>query len=514
MKGRLYLYIGEESLVDSKVLISTGFDESDFNLEIYTDTNEKLSSVLKDTSFIPNLISDLELSMMVVDDSTDYERLKIFIEDKVGLELLDDCFEVYVSGDWNEIADYLGNNPELSSKKIVLADYLELNQEELQKLKDIFKNQPNLRIRTAGNNSTISIQEFEKTFVAINEIVEKIKKYNYSPFEALMYAYDLVRDRFYVQEDINEDYGVSRDLTSALLGNKIVCLGFANIYNAVVKQLGISSMVFYLLDKNEKNSGHARNLIYIKDDKYNIDGFYFFDPTFDCKHKDNNNFLLSYRFFAKTKNQIDDLSSYDFLYKTYKYWDDDEILELYDSILEGHIDPKTFFSLSGKTGINTMLKMAGLKKLELSPKVSLGDAACLSLKREDCITKEQIISVFEKIYELGNEPINSDAFIKALYTVRRNQYYENPGKYLFDINVLINILINSKIELDSPEDRLLSFLGIRPGMSTSKARNKVEDFILNNSLEGDIDRVKIARLLRTLYQQKVNEESKTKGKML
>ena len=38
---------------------------------------------------------------------------------------------------------------------------------------------------------------------------EKINRYNYSPLEQLILAYDLIRDRFYVREGEDEDYNVS-----------------------------------------------------------------------------------------------------------------------------------------------------------------------------------------------------------------------------------------------------------------------------------------------------------------
>ena len=39
----------------------------------------------------------------------------------------------------------------------------------------------------------------------------------------------------YKKEDKNESASISRDLSSALLSGKIVCLGYANIFNIIAK---------------------------------------------------------------------------------------------------------------------------------------------------------------------------------------------------------------------------------------------------------------------------------------
>ena len=47
-----------------------------------------------------------------------------------------------------------------------------------------------------------------------------------------MYAYDMVRDKIYAEVDENDDKMISRNLSTALLGDKIVCLGYANVFKA------------------------------------------------------------------------------------------------------------------------------------------------------------------------------------------------------------------------------------------------------------------------------------------
>jgi hypothetical protein len=82
-------------------------------------------------------------------------------------------------------------------------------------------------------------------------------------------------------------------------------------------------MVFLLERKDKEDVGHARNMLHLVDDKYEIDGIYFFDPTFDCKKDEGNNFLFSYRFFAKDYIEMDELSGGIYVPREFKLFDED-----------------------------------------------------------------------------------------------------------------------------------------------------------------------------------------------
>ena len=56
-----------------------------------------------------------------------------------------------------------------------------------------------------------------------------------------MYVYDLIRERVYTAENPEEEYFVSRDITSVLLGDKIVCVGFSNLFAAIIENLEFNS---------------------------------------------------------------------------------------------------------------------------------------------------------------------------------------------------------------------------------------------------------------------------------
>ena len=117
-------------------------------------------------------------------------------------------------------------NPVLVTKKIIFEDIFDLSPKLLNEVVEAFGNKTdNIYFQISGNDKIISFKEYKNTIEVINGIVEKIERCNFSPLEKIMYVYDLVRDKVYVEASENEDKMISRNLSSALLGNKIVCVG-------------------------------------------------------------------------------------------------------------------------------------------------------------------------------------------------------------------------------------------------------------------------------------------------
>lgn len=175
----------------------------------------------------------------------------------------------------------------LSAQSISLIDYKRLLEEYgIEKIKDL-----NVYIDYQKNNSPISINSVYNVSCSINSVVEEINKYDLSPLEKVTYVYDIVKYRLY--EDDLEDINNSRDLDKVLNGNKIVCSGYSNLFTAVLISLGIKSIP--VIDLNIR---HQRSFAYIKDSKYNIDGVYAFDPTWDKRiNEDDTEYLDRYDYF-------------------------------------------------------------------------------------------------------------------------------------------------------------------------------------------------------------------------
>lgn len=201
--------------------------------------------------------------------------------------------EVFIFCNENNFTDALNISKRFNAKVIISAQKISLIS--YKKLIEDFGveniNELNVYIDYQKNNSPILISMVYKISCIINAVVEEINSYDLSPLEKIMFVYDRVKYRLY--EDDLDDINSSRDLDKVLNGDKIVCAGYSNLFTAVLTSLGINSIP--VIDLNIK---HQRSLAYIKDAKYNIDGVYAFDPTWDKrKSKEDINYIDRYDYF-------------------------------------------------------------------------------------------------------------------------------------------------------------------------------------------------------------------------
>lgn len=201
--------------------------------------------------------------------------------------------EVFIFCNENNFTDALNISKRFNAKVIISAQKISLIS--YKKLIEDFGveniNEFNVYIDYQKNNSPVLISTVYKISCIINAVVEEINSYDLSPLEKIMFVYDQVKYRLY--EDDLDDINSSRDLDKVLNGDKIVCAGYSNLFTAVLTSLGINSIP--VIDLNIK---HQRSLAYIKDAKYNIDGVYAFDPTWDKrKSKDDINYIDRYDYF-------------------------------------------------------------------------------------------------------------------------------------------------------------------------------------------------------------------------
>ena len=105
-----------------------------------------------------------------------------------------------------------------------------------------------------------------------------------SPFEKYLYAYQIVTEFKYSEDQIFE----ARDISRILSGKFIVCAGYASILSELCRRVGIvckRQFVHAEESENEENQQSVANheccVLKLEDPKYNIDGFFLADPTLD-----------------------------------------------------------------------------------------------------------------------------------------------------------------------------------------------------------------------------------------
>ena len=145
--------------------------------------------------------------------------------------------------------------------------------------------------------SVEAIKNSEKTFDLYTKTTED--KYDkdgdlktLSPLEKFIAAYILTTKfaPYTEEEDKYNNYHVSRSVYEFIdmgTNRKIVCVGYVHLLREFLYRMGITdTMDWEVSAKNEKNfndfvANHARMLIHLVDEKYNIDGVYICDPTWD-----------------------------------------------------------------------------------------------------------------------------------------------------------------------------------------------------------------------------------------
>ncbi len=171
-------------------------------------------------------------------------------------------------------------------------------------------------------NYRMNAVDFISMRETLNYYKDLILQENFSPLERAAYGYDIIKS-FVYKETESKNKLESREISEIIKTGNIVCVGYANFYAQLMKEVGIDGFSFgTTVPVNGENFGHQRCILNIDDNKYNVHGSFAFDPTWDCAiglarvaDKDGNERLIStYRTELKEDEKIvktyDDISRY------------------------------------------------------------------------------------------------------------------------------------------------------------------------------------------------------------
>ena len=282
----------------------------------------------------------------------------------------------------------------------------------------------------------------------INNIIKKVNRLDLSPMEQLMYVYDIIRDVNNLQDDIT-------------LNNNISII-LPELFNKVAKKLGFNSKINIIYEADEKY-GHLRNMIEVVDNKYHIDGIYFFDTIYDIKDKDN------YHAFARTFGEflrIDGLNNVEMK----------NVENIFKKIYNSEEENITLIEIYT---LNNLYKELYKDNNEIS-------------QNDDLI--ENIKDFIYKFYK----PIAVQQFIKVLTNVRIQEYYENDKEFSLSTDKISEITYNSlKTSNDSIQAVFHNVLG---GL-----KSNITDTIEKEKLDKQINRVVAAKTLKKVLDNKISQ---------
>lgn len=207
---------------------------------------------------------------------------------------------------------------------------IEFKNRELLRISNMLNMIPNNINLTLVDNkfNNYDLETYKKEEEKIEKLISPIRDSNLSPFEKYLAVYDIVK-KFKPYKENVENPEQARDLCYILNEENeyIVCVGFANLLEELLYRVGInnkriSASVDVSYDKgysmeevNLDNVGHARNIILLNDDKYNIHGIYLSDSTWD-NDLENDYYLNALMTFDRKKEayRLERLTDEDLLF--------------------------------------------------------------------------------------------------------------------------------------------------------------------------------------------------------
>lgn len=405
--------------------------ENNFFININLNEQENIEPILKSKRLVNNALLEIK-------NDTLESKIYDYISNK---EIK--CNEVIVNSDsFERIKEIIEENNDFFKDKIIdIGIEVSFDKTGYKKIIDNFGYKDNYRFLVNGNEGYITLNEFKKSLEILDEINEKFNKYKLSNLEKIMYAYDIVRDKKYKFNEKN--LTLSSDLSKVITGDTAICVGFSKFFKKILEDVNIPVKIIDIDSKNVEKFGHERTIIYVKDEKYNINGLFFFDPTWDSQ-TDKWDYINNYYFFMQNYKQIRQLDLF-FNYETkFKI---DEIMEYISK------SDKKFYYL---------------------------------LKRKNQKEKTQIIN---KLFEQNIDP---KSFFKLICNVRKIEYYEQD-KYEFSLKQLLDTCNNFFTKKDIIERNVnIDVL----------EKTDIENSIEKENIDKEINQIKFTKSLKKYLSDK------------
>ena len=477
---------------------------NDFAISVFVNKKTTLEKQLKKKKDFYLCLDDYEFGRKIDKKYNEKDKNLIDFLDKIYPNILDKIEYVVLALTNQDELDFIKRNPILLTKRIVLAEKLYITDYDkllslMDKYKDVFDK---IYVTLNGNEKYISLIDCYKTISTIKKQADDIKKLNLSPMETIMYVYDQVRNKVYKREGENEAYTKSRDLSEVLFGDKIVCAGYANMFYTYLDYLGIKSQIVYL-DPKDKDSkiGHVRNIIYINDKKYNIDGVYYFDLTEDRKRNENENlYLYSYNYFAKTRGYMDQFTAFKFNDRNCPNYSLKMLGRIKKIIQNGEYNELFLYVKSLNYMAQILNKNAIISPLTLNKTLPL-------YGRFD---KEKLIEDTNEVLDKFNKPISAEVMIRLLTNVRKIEYYQNPKWYPYSLKDIYKTYENSSWEFKdrhlSPYEKTISIVSKEIISKEINDYDNFKNYCYENEFFKDVEQVKLAKVLRLTYDKRTKED--------
>lgn len=304
---------------------------------------------------------------------------------------------------------------------------IDVPQRELLKIMNQTMNNKNMvSIKYQNYSGDISYNQYNDMYKEIYKIIDEVKTLDLSPFEQVMYVYDIVKSNIYKENQ--EAMDRPRDLYGVINSNYIVCVGYSNMMEFILKELGhnINSLKFYY---DNKKIGHMRNSIYLTDDKYSIDNILFLDATWDSrKGKLDNEYLDNYRSFLLP---YEGFKGY---HKNEHFYDEHyKILEYSREEISTIIKRQSYLTDES----DRFLILHSLRHI-YERKENIGNLITMHMCSKN---NEELLKIYNNMLTFYKDSIDHQTFFDCLYRVREKQVQTGRIDHMPDIDEFNNIMI-------------------------------------------------------------------------
>ena len=186
--------------------------------------------------------------------------------------------------------------------------YKNKNWNKLSKLNTFFKS-AKIEFGFEDGGKVWSIEEVKNSVDAINDIARNISSSNLSPLEILLSTYLEVTKRKYEFQTDDEHVSQSRSIYGIMNSDRIVCVGYSRLFETLLLKQGNPNIKVFQNTVRIPSGRHANCIVYVKDTKYNLEGYYYFDPTWDSS-KQNGEIPYNLNYFMLPLQDIKYLSQF------------------------------------------------------------------------------------------------------------------------------------------------------------------------------------------------------------
>lgn len=246
---------------------------------------------------------DVEKDDKVVSEKND---LELIINSLVDIDIL--SFTLIDNGEKSiEQSKKIIDEIEKSIGSVIENIYYVTGNRTIENIEELKSVDENHKLCIMYNKDIIcSLDDFICMRKYIDRIINKIKKYKLSPLERALMAYDMVKDFYIVNNKYMVDKSVSKYVHRLFKVNNINCQAYSSLYTQILHELKVNAADFMLYSPLVSESfltkeNHCRTMVYLNDEKYDINGLFSTDVVWDSIKKIQKKY--NYEFFlTRAKN--------------------------------------------------------------------------------------------------------------------------------------------------------------------------------------------------------------------